>query len=106
MAISYVDGAQSILVNSSRLYEEYAARSAAGLEAFDESRSMRLNGVYFVVEELVWKAVELMLRNAGSQNSADGARLQRYFRDILTTRTRTDTFELFSVNTGTSHLRA
>ncbi|NKX52932.1 hypothetical protein HER39_20620, partial [Arthrobacter deserti] len=50
MAISYVDAAQSILVNSSRLFEEYAARSVAGLEAFDESRSMRLNGVYFVAE--------------------------------------------------------
>jgi 3-hydroxy-9,10-secoandrosta-1,3,5(10)-triene-9,17-dione monooxygenase len=106
MAISYVDAAQSILVNSSRLFEEYAARSVAGLEAFDDSRSMRLNGVYFVVEELVWKAVDLMLHNAGSQNSADGAPLQRYFRDILTTRTRTDTFELFSVNTGTAHLRS
>ncbi|MFC5099103.1 hypothetical protein [Amycolatopsis plumensis] len=48
----------------------------------------------------------MMLRNAGSQNTADGAPLQRYFRDILTTRTRTDQFEMFSVNTATAHLKA
>ena len=104
MATSYVDAAQAILVQSARLYEEYGVRAASGEEAFDESRSFRLNGVYFVVEDLVYQAMDLLLRTAGTQHSADGARLQRYFRDALTTRTRTDQFEGFSVNTGVAQL--
>jgi 3-hydroxy-9,10-secoandrosta-1,3,5(10)-triene-9,17-dione monooxygenase len=104
MATSYVDAAQATLVHSARLYEEYGARAASQTEAFDESRSYRLNGVYFVVEHLVYQAMDLLLRTAGTQHSADGMRLQRYFRDALTTRTRTDQFEGFSVNTGVAQL--
>lgn len=104
MATAYVDAAQATLVHSARLYEEYGALAAAGVETFDESRSFRLNGVYFVVEDLVYRAMDLLLRTAGTQHSADGARLQRYFRDALTTRTRTDQFEGFSVNTGIAQL--
>jgi hypothetical protein len=45
-----------------------------------------------------------MLRTSGTKESADGARMLRYFRDALTTRTRTDQFEGFSVGTGLAQL--
>ena len=93
LATGYVDAAAAIQTQSGRLYEEYAARSVAGVEPFDKPRSWRLSNSYFVVEQLVWDAVELLIRTAGSSVSADGQPLQRYFRDILTTRTRTDQFD-------------
>lgn len=104
MALAYVDAAQATLVHSARLFEEYSARSHAGLEDFDESRSLRLNGAFFVAEDLVYQAMDIMLRTSGTKESADGSRMLRYFRDALTTRTRTDQFEGFSVGTGLAQL--
>lgn len=104
MALAYVDAAQATLVQSARLYETYATRSHAGVEDFDESRSLRLNGAYFIVEHLVYQAMDLMLRTSGTKESADGSRMLRYFRDALTTRTRTDQLEGFSVGTGVAQL--
>ncbi|GAA1650781.1 acyl-CoA dehydrogenase family protein [Georgenia ruanii] len=104
MAMAQVDAAQGALLHSGRLYEEYARRSATEGEAFDEARAMRLNNAHFVVEELVWEAVQTLIRTAGSGVSADGQALQRYFRDIWTTQSRTDQFQFFAGPTAGYHL--
>lgn len=106
LALSKVDAASSILARGGQLYGVYGERLVEGVETFSMSRSTRLSGSYFVLEELVWEAVEGLFRTAGTRYSADGERLQRYFRDMVATRTRTDQFEFVAAPTGTFHLRA
>lgn len=106
LAISKVDAAASILARGGQLYSAYAARLVAGIEPFSMSRSTRLSGTYFVLEELIWEAVEGLFRTAGTRYSADGETLQRYFRDMVATRTRTDQFEFVASPTATAFLRA
>lgn len=96
MAMAKVDAANAALVRCGQQYEEYSRRVVEGIDAFDGARSMRLNNAYFVVEELVWEALQQMVRTAGSGFSADGQAMQRYFRDIWTTVSRTDQFEFFA----------
>ncbi|MGW1551604.1 acyl-CoA dehydrogenase family protein [Streptomyces sp. NPDC002346] len=96
MAMAQIDAASAALIRAGQLYEEYAARSADGTEPFDGARAMRLNNVYFVVEELVWEALQSLIRTAGTGISADGQPLQRYFRDIWTTQSRADQFQFFA----------
>lgn len=96
-AVALVDSAVATLSRAGQLYEEYARRSVAGLEPFTSERSTRLNNLYLVVEEQVWEAVEMLVRSAGSRHLADGARLQRYFRDMATVRGRDDQFDLWSM---------
>lgn len=95
MAMAKVDAANAALIQCGRQYEEYVRRMVEGIDSFDGARSMRLNNAYFVVEELVWEALQQMVRTAGSGFSADGQAMQRYFRDIWTTVSRTDQFEFF-----------
>ncbi|WP_051579715.1 acyl-CoA dehydrogenase family protein [Pseudonocardia acaciae] len=103
-ALALVDSAVALSARGGQLYEELARRSVAGLEPFTAEKALRLNNLFLVAENQVWEAIEMMLRSAGSRHSADGARLQRYFRDMLATRTRTDQLDLFAVTTTQAHL--
>jgi 3-hydroxy-9,10-secoandrosta-1,3,5(10)-triene-9,17-dione monooxygenase len=103
-AMALVDAAVALSARGGQLYEEFARRSVAGLEPFDAERALRLNNMYFMAENQVWEAVELMLRSAGSRHSAEGSRLLRYFRDLVTSRTVSDQFELFAVSAAEVHL--
>ncbi|MEN0137781.1 MAG: acyl-CoA dehydrogenase family protein [Rhodococcus sp. (in: high G+C Gram-positive bacteria)] len=103
-AMALVDAAVALSARGGQWYEEFARRSAAGLEPFDGEKSLRLNNLYFVAENQVWEAIDLMLRSAGSRHASDGARLQRYFRDMVACRTRTDQLELFAIPTTEAHL--
>lgn len=91
-ALGYVDAAEAILVRGGQLFEDYCEDSVTGSEPFTEERAVRLTGMYYLAEDMVWQATEGLLRAAGSRSSASDSRLLRYFRDILTTRTRTDNF--------------
>ncbi len=104
MAMAKVDAANAVLIQSGRLYEEYARRVVDGVDAFDGARAMRLNNAHFVVEELVWEALQQLVRTAGTGFSADGQAMQRYFRDIWTTVSRTDQFEFFAGPAMAFHL--
>lgn len=104
MSIAKVDAANAALIESGRLYEEYSRRLVEGIDDFDGARAMRLNNAYFVVEELIWEALQHMVRTAGTGFSADGQAMQRYFRDIWTTMSRTDQFEFFASPAVASHL--
>ena len=99
VALAKVDAAAATLAQSAKLYAEYAKRSVEGRENFDQVRTLRLSGTYFVVEHLVWDAVESMMSTAGSSASIEGQPLQRYFRDMATTRTRTDQLNLLASQT-------
>ncbi|MGI5127839.1 acyl-CoA dehydrogenase family protein [Pseudonocardia sp. CA-107938] len=103
-ALALVDSAVALSARGGQLYEEFARRSVAGSEPFSEERALRLNNLYLVAENQVWEAIELMLRSAGSRHTADGARLQRYFRDAVTVRTVADQLDLFAVSTTQVHL--
>ena len=102
--MALVDSAVSLSSHGALLYEEYARRSALGMEPFDGEKSLRLNNLYFVAENQVWDAVDRMLRTATSRHSGTNARLMRYFRDMITTRTRTDQLDVFAVPTAQVHL--
>jgi 3-hydroxy-9,10-secoandrosta-1,3,5(10)-triene-9,17-dione monooxygenase len=103
-AMALVDAAVALSARGGQLYEEFARQSVAGIEPFSAERALRLNNMYFMAENQVWEAVELMLRSAGSRHSAEGSRLLRYFRDLLTSRTVSDQFELFAVSAAEIHL--
>jgi 3-hydroxy-9,10-secoandrosta-1,3,5(10)-triene-9,17-dione monooxygenase len=103
-AMALVDAAVALSARGGQLYEEFARRSVAGLEPFTAERALRLNNMYFMAENQVWEAIELMLRSAGSRHSAEGSRLLRYFRDLVTSRTVSDQFELFAVSAAEVHL--
>lgn len=104
MAMSQVDTAAAALMNYGKQFEEFARQSAEGDGRFDSSRAMRLNGGYLVAEELVWEAMQSLIRTAGTGPSADGQALQRYFRDIWTTVSRTDQWQMFAAPAAGMHL--
>ncbi|WP_158607733.1 acyl-CoA dehydrogenase family protein [Flexivirga caeni] len=103
-AMALVDSAVAMSARGGQLYEEFARRSVTGSEPFSAERALRLNNMYFMAENQVWEAVEMMLRSSGSRNSAQGSRLLRYFRDLLASRTVSDQFELFAVSAAEIHL--
>lgn len=96
MAYARVDAANAALLRLGKQYEEFGRQVATGEAVFDAGRSMRMNNAYFVVEELVWEALQELIRTAGTGYSADGQRMQRYFRDIWATVSRTDQFQFFA----------
>ena len=103
-ALALVDSAAALSARGGQLYEEFARRSVTGQEPFGEERALRMNNLYLVAESQVWDAVEMMLRSAGTRHSADGARLQRYFRDMVAVRSVADQLDLFAISTTQAHL--
>jgi 3-hydroxy-9,10-secoandrosta-1,3,5(10)-triene-9,17-dione monooxygenase len=103
-ALALVDSAVALSGRGGQWYEEFARQSVCGEAPFSAERALRLNNLYLVAENQIWAAIEMMLSSAGSRHSADGARLQRYFRDMVATRTRTDQLDLFAPTTTQAHL--
>lgn len=96
MAVARVDAASAALHHFGELYEEFGRALAEDRVTFDAGSSMRLNNGHFVVEELVWEALQELIRTCGTGQSADGMAMQRYFRDIWATIGRTDQFQFFA----------
>jgi len=82
MALGMADAVESIIIHAAETYME---RCRAGMEdgdVFTEEKDMRLfNGLQHA-GRLVWEAMELLFRNAGSSAGKRGSRIQRYYRDI------------------------
>lgn len=104
IALAKLDAAAGALFDTGRRYEEYGRRLVAGEGVFDESSAMRLNNAYLIAEELVWEAVQLLMRMAGTTFTMDGQRMQRYFRDLWTTVSRLDSLDVFATPTTRLHL--
>ncbi len=43
---------------------------------------MRLYGQHMTVQKLAWEAGDLLFRTSSSSGAKDGARMQRYWRDL------------------------
>jgi Acyl-CoA dehydrogenase, C-terminal domain len=80
--MSWTDAAESIMVRCGQLYHAYAEESVAGGEPFAEERAMRVYGQLMTVQKLTWEAGDELFRTASSSGAKDGARMQRYWRDI------------------------
>ncbi|CAG7610312.1 hypothetical protein ACFPZL_06305 [Leucobacter soli] len=93
IAQAQIDAAAGSVQHAARLYEIYAEESATGVQPFTAERTSRLSYTHFVAQQLVWDAVQSLVKTAGTTQLAGEARLQRYLRDIITANTRTDSLE-------------
>jgi 3-hydroxy-9,10-secoandrosta-1,3,5(10)-triene-9,17-dione monooxygenase len=104
LGLGWVDSAAAILRRCGELYEEYCALSVAGVEPFDRGKATRLVGMNYTGEKLVYDTVQEFIHSAGSTAMLNGARLQRYFRDIVQLHTRTDQFRFTAPTIATEYL--
>jgi 3-hydroxy-9,10-secoandrosta-1,3,5(10)-triene-9,17-dione monooxygenase len=87
LALSYTDAAESILLRCGELYHEYAREAMEGGEAFGPERTFRLYGQLMTAHKLCWEAGDMVFRAGSTTGARDGARLQRYWRDLCAFRT-------------------
>jgi 3-hydroxy-9,10-secoandrosta-1,3,5(10)-triene-9,17-dione monooxygenase len=87
LAMAWTDAAESIMLDCGRLYHAYSEESAAGGTPFAEERTMRVYGRLMTVQKLTWEAGDELFRTASSSGARDGARMQRYWRDLCAFRT-------------------
>jgi 3-hydroxy-9,10-secoandrosta-1,3,5(10)-triene-9,17-dione monooxygenase len=87
LALSYTDAASSILIRCGELFHEYAREAMEGGRTFDAERTFRIYGQLMAAHKLCWEAGDMVFRAGSSYGARDGARLQRYFRDLCAFRT-------------------
>lgn len=104
MAMAYVDAAASTVVRIGQLYDQYAEENHLGIDDFSETKAFRLHQQAFLAERLVYDAIIMLMRSAGSSSVIDGSRLQRYFRDVTTMTTRVDQFEFDALLAAKAYL--
>lgn len=88
-ALTVADGARNMVLGGADTYLELSAAAMAGKAPFTIEAGLRMDAVYQFAEQMVWRAVGELCRNAGSGAMADGQALQRHYRDITTLCTRT-----------------
>lgn len=104
IAMAYVDAAASTVIRAGQLYDQFADRNHRGAEPFTGAKAFRLHEAAFLAERLVFDAIVLLMRSAGSSAVVDGAKLQRYYRDITTMTTRVDQFEFDALLAAQAYL--
>jgi 3-hydroxy-9,10-secoandrosta-1,3,5(10)-triene-9,17-dione monooxygenase len=82
LALSYTDAAYGIMVHSGDLYMEYARRGVHAADPFSQEKTMRLYGQQMAAHKLCWEAGDMLFRASSSSGARDGARMQRYWRDL------------------------
>ncbi|HEX4034698.1 MAG TPA: acyl-CoA dehydrogenase family protein [Solirubrobacteraceae bacterium] len=87
LALSYTDAANSILVHCGELFHEYAREAMEGGRTFDSERTFRIYGQLMTAHKLCWEAGDMVFRAGSTSGARDGARLQRYWRDLCAFRT-------------------
>jgi 3-hydroxy-9,10-secoandrosta-1,3,5(10)-triene-9,17-dione monooxygenase len=87
LGIAYTDAAYSILVRTGELYHEYARLAMEEGEPFSEEKSVRIYGQHMTAHKLCWEAGDTVFRAASTSGARDGARMQRYWRDLCAFRT-------------------
>jgi 3-hydroxy-9,10-secoandrosta-1,3,5(10)-triene-9,17-dione monooxygenase len=87
LAMAWIDAAESIMVRCGQLYHAYCEESVAGGAPFAEERAMRVYGQLMTVQKLTWEAGDELFRTASTSGARDGARMQRYWRDLCAFRT-------------------
>ena len=56
-------------------------------EPFDQERTFRMYGQLMTAHKLCWEAGDMVFRAGSTSGARDGARLQRYWRDLCAFRT-------------------
>jgi 3-hydroxy-9,10-secoandrosta-1,3,5(10)-triene-9,17-dione monooxygenase len=87
LALAKTDAAYSILIRCGELYHEYARLAMEEGEAFSEERTFRIYGQLMTAHQLCWEAGDMMFRAGSTTGARDGARMQRYWRDLCAFRT-------------------
>jgi 3-hydroxy-9,10-secoandrosta-1,3,5(10)-triene-9,17-dione monooxygenase len=87
LGLAYTDAAYSIMERCGELYHEYAGRAMDGVDPFGDEKAYRMYGQYMTAHKLSWEAGETVFRAASTSGARDGARMQRYFRDLCAFRT-------------------
>jgi 3-hydroxy-9,10-secoandrosta-1,3,5(10)-triene-9,17-dione monooxygenase len=93
-------------MRGAELYMERSARSIAGITPFTNEAGVRLDGMYHMVEKLVGEVVETLLRTASSVASRNGQKMQRYWRDVTTLRSRRDQLDFRAAGIALEYLKA
>jgi 3-hydroxy-9,10-secoandrosta-1,3,5(10)-triene-9,17-dione monooxygenase len=87
LGLAYTDSAYSILERCGDLYHEYARRAMEDADLFGEERAYRIYGQMMTAHKLCWEAGDTVFRAASTSGARDGARMQRYWRDLCAFRT-------------------
>ena len=106
LALVTADTARAAAIRGAEIYMERSARSIAGAVPFTNEAGVRLDGMYHMVEKLVADVVETLLRTASSAASRNGQKLQRYWRDVTTLRSRRDQLDFRAVGIALEYLNA
>jgi len=104
LGLGWVDSAEAIMRRCGELYEHHADLSRRGIEPFSLEKSLRIVGMNYTGEKLVFDTLTQFVHSAGSSAMLNGARLQRYYRDVLTMHTRTDQFRFEAPFHGATYL--
>jgi 3-hydroxy-9,10-secoandrosta-1,3,5(10)-triene-9,17-dione monooxygenase len=81
LALGMMNAAKRLVLNAGEVYMEYCRRGAEGGEPFTLEEDLELLASLEHGGRLVWEAVEMLFRTAGSSAAKDGERMQRYYRD-------------------------
>jgi 3-hydroxy-9,10-secoandrosta-1,3,5(10)-triene-9,17-dione monooxygenase len=87
LGIAYTDAAFSILERCGQRYLEYARLAMEEDDPFSDERAYRIYGELMTAHKLCWEAGETVFRAGSTSGARDGARLQRYWRDLCAFRT-------------------
>jgi 3-hydroxy-9,10-secoandrosta-1,3,5(10)-triene-9,17-dione monooxygenase len=87
LGLSYTDAAYSILERCGELYHDYARRAMEDGDPFSDERAFRIYGQMMTAHKLCWETGDTLFRAASTAGARDGARMQRYWRDLGAFRT-------------------
>lgn len=87
LALAHTDSAYSILERCGELYHVYAREAMEKSTPFSEERTFRIYGQLMTAHKLCWEAGDTVFRAASTTGARDGARMQRYWRDLCAFRT-------------------
>ena len=101
-----VDAAEAAIVRVGQLYMEYCADAASGERPFTIEMDYRLDQMAIQAGFLAYDATDQLVRTAGSSPMANGARMQRYLRDLVQYRTHqaASAGEAMATTTAQQHL--
>lgn len=103
-AQSLIDTAEAALLRMGADYMEWACRAFQDDVPFPDETERRLLMIEQQCVRLVWEAVELMFRTAGSASAGKSSRLGRYFRNMAVIRTHiTVQIDHTAINAGRLH---
>jgi len=82
--------------------------NASGEQPFTVELDYRLDQMAIQAGFLAWQAADLLVRTGGSSPMANGARMQRYLRDLTQYRTHmaASNWELMATTTAQFHLQS